>query len=151
MRSTLFLFLGTLFGALLSACNGSGGGSGNGGGGSPGAIVGSRAVPGYSLDATLLTTAEPGQTATLRVRVRPESGQSSVQSVSGWIAAGYTDHPSPVGATRQHGESDTWHLEVLVPTPLPDNATVWLRLINSDGAVMEVGRDGFELARLSTH
>jgi hypothetical protein len=150
MRPTSSLFLGALLVVALSACGG-GGGGGNGGGGNPGTTVGSRTVPGYTITTTLLTAATPGQTTSLRVRVLPDAGQPAVQSLSGWIADGYLDEPSPANATPEPGQADTWLIDVPVPSPLPSDATVWVRLTTSEGAVMEVGRDGFELASLSTN
>lgn len=148
MRPISALILGALLGVVLSAC---GGGGGGGSGGNPGTTVGTRTVPGYTINATLLTAATPGQTTSLRVCVLPDAGQPAVQSLSGWIAAGYTDQASPANATPAPGQADTWLIDVPVPSPLPSDATLWVRLTTSDGAVMEVGRDGFELASLSTN
>lgn len=146
--------LAAALGCLLSACGGGGGDAGApaGGGtvGTPGAPgAGLRSVPGYSVGARHLTPIQAGQACTFRLTVIADAGQPAVQSLDGWLGTDtYAEPAGLVAATPVSGMADTWQLVVTVPDPLPPAATVWLRITAADGAVMEVGRNGFELAGL---
>ncbi len=129
---------------LLASC-GTGGGGATGGsanGSSSSAVLGERAVPGYTLRANRLSTAADG-TITVRVKVMPDDGQPLPASVTCWISGDYTSGASTSPAVLVAGTTDEFDVILMVPQPLPADAAVWVRINLPDGTVLEVGRSAF--------
>ncbi|MBA3937390.1 MAG: hypothetical protein H0X38_08000 [Planctomycetes bacterium] len=143
---TFLLSVGAV--GLLASCGAGGGGASvsQAGGGSqgsaPGAVLGERAVPGYTLRAHRVSTAADG-TITVRVHVTPDAGQPLPTAVTCWIAGDYVADASTSPAAVVAGTTDEFEVMLVMPQPLPADAAVWVRLTFPDGTVLEVGRAAF--------
>ncbi len=137
---------------VIAACGASGGGAG----GSGGATAtddgpGRRAVPGYTLSAAKRSAATAGAPLTVRVTIAPEAGSQAITGVQVWLGANeYAEPASTASAAPVAGLANTWDITTTLPSPLPEEATLWLRLTTADGSVIEVGRDAFQIATLPT-
>lgn len=135
----------------LAGCGGGGGGGGADGGAGPAAGdgPGQRAVPGYVLSATKRSPVTAGAPLTVRVTIAPQPGAQAVTDVQVWLGAGdYAEPASTAPAAPVTGQSDAWDVTTTLPSPLPADATLWLRLTTADGSVIEVGQGAFQLATL---
>lgn len=150
------LSLVSAFCLMIAACgSGSGGGvvvvSGGGGTGSTptGDGPGQRAVPGYVLSAGKKNAATPGAPLAVRVTIVPQSGSQAITGVEVWLGLNeYAAPASTIPATPVPGLGNTWDVTTTLPSPLPTDATLWLRLTTADGSVIEVGQDAFQIATL---
>ena len=148
MRRTRHLLIILGFCWLVAAC-GSGGGGGTGAGETPTAGPGQRSVPGYVLAAERRSALVAGAPCTLRVTVSPAAGQQAITTMEVWLGLNeYAVPASTIPATPVPGAADTWDVTTTLPSPLPADATMWLRLTTVDGSVLEVGRDAFQLSTL---
>lgn len=136
----------------LAGCGGGGGGGGTSAGSAPtGDGPGQRAVPGYVLSAEKKSAAIAGAPLTVRVTIAPQSGSQAITGVQVWLGLNeYAEPASTTSATRVAGYDNTWDVTTTLPSPLPADATLWLRLTTADGSVIEVGRDAFQVATLPT-
>lgn len=139
------------FCCLATACGGGaggGGGSGAGTGTTPtGDGPGQRLVPGYAVGTELRSDLVAGGPCKVRVTVAPEAGQQAITTVEAWI--GLNEYVAPGAITSAAAvSSNTWDVTTTLPSPLPADATVWLRLTTADGSIIEVGRDAFQLAAM---
>ncbi len=137
---------------LVAACGSGGGGGGGAGGGATSTVdgPGQRAVPGFTISAKRSSELTAGAPCTIRVTIAPDSGQA-VSAVEIWLGLNeYAAPASTTPATPVTGLANTWDITTTLPSPLPPDATLWLRLTTVDGSVIEVGRDAFQLATLPT-
>ena len=134
---------------LVAACGSGGGGGTSAGPAATGDGPGRRAVPGYVLSAEKKNAATPGAPLTVRVTIAPQSGSQVITGVQAWIGLNeYAEPASITPATPVAGRDHTWDVTTTLPSPLPADATLWLRLTTADGSVIEVGQDAFQIATL---
>lgn len=137
---------------LCLALAGCGGGGGGGGGTSAlltGDGPGQRAVPGYVLSAEKRSAAVAGAPLTVRVTIVPQSGSQAITGVQVWLGLNeYAKPASTTPAVPVTGHANTWDVTTTLPSPLPADATLWLRLTTADGSIIEVGQDAFQIATL---
>lgn len=117
---------------VLAGCGGGGGGGGgNSGGGSPVTLIGSRAVPGMVV--ALHTTSVVD---TYRVQV---TGILPT-SVEAWLAIDPITGSTPVAASPQTDQPENWSV-TLPRSALPNATCVWVRVVDADGNICEVGQN----------
>ena len=162
MRSLLF-FLTISSALVLAGCGGGGDSADGAGGGNPnppppanGVSLGSRAVPGYSVQAVRMSAVVAGQPVTIRFTVTPVAGQPLPLSVEGWASSGFDASVAPITATAVASLAAATPTEATPPgvydaviplaDPLPTACAIWARLRLTDGSVLELGRDDFVLS-----
>ena len=162
MRSFLF-FVAVSSALVLGGCGGGGDSADGAGGGNPdtpppanGVSLGSRAVPGYSVQAVRMSPVVAGQPVTIRFTVTPVAGQPLPLSVEGWASSGFDASVASINATAVASLASPTLTEITPPgvydaviplaDPLPAACAIWARLRLTDGSVLELGRDDFLLS-----
>ena len=167
MRTLLFI-VAVSSALVLGGCGGGGDSADGAGGGNPntpppanGVSLGSRAVPGYSVQAVRMSPVVAGQPVTIRFTVTPVAGLPLPLSVEGWASSGFDASVAPINATavaslaaaHQTGAtlaeatpSGVYDAVIPLADPLPTACAIWARLRLSDGSVLELGRDDFLLS-----
>jgi hypothetical protein len=140
------------FCCLATACGGGAGGGSNSGAGAGVPPTsdgpGQRSVPGFTIAAERRSALTAGAPCIVRVTIKPDSGQA-IAGVQVWLGLNeYAEPASTTPATAVTGLANTWDVTTTLPSPLPAEATIWLRLTTADGSIIEVGRDAFQLATL---
>ncbi len=131
---------------ILTAC-GSGGGGGGGDSESPApetgsAALGSRAVPGGSVTVTKSGPSTAGRQS-FRVTLVSDPLPTDVRT---WIGTEYDPAATGMAAVPVAGSPGVYDIALSVPSPLPAQAHVWVRMVHADGSVIETGHDDFRLS-----
>lgn len=139
---------------LLAACGGGGGGGASGGlpaapapAPSPAAspfaqVLGSRAVPGYTLAVTQLGPARGGQGLTVTVAVANDPDQAPPVQVEAALAVAEPE----AWTSGTPGDAGTWSWIVTLPAD-PTGLRAWVRVTDAEGNVSQSGAQDFALGR----
>lgn len=104
--------------------------------------LGSRAVPGYSIQVRQLGPAVAGQPLTIAASIIPEAGLGLPALVEAAVSA---DEPGVWTAGVQAADG-SWTWTATLPADLTGQRA-WLRLTDADGNVAETGFTDFPLAK----
>ena len=138
MRLLIPAALLTIF---LAGCGGGGGGGGGGSVGGPATppALGTAALPGATLVVTKTSgTVAAGATITIRA-TSADPGIATVEMLVG------TNWEGATAATVVAAGAGIWDATVTLPSPLPAGSAILVRLIFSNGNVVESSRDAFPL------
>ena len=136
MRLLIPAALLTIF---LAGCGGGGGGGGSVGGTATPPALGTAALPGATLVVTK-TSGTVGAGATITIRATSaDPGIATVEMLVG------TNWEGATAATVVAAGAGIWDATVTLPSPLPAGSAILVRLIFSNGNVVESSRDAFPL------
>ena len=117
----------------LAGCGGGGGGGGRGGGTVGGAptLIGTRSVPGMVVAVHTTTVVD-----TYRVQIT--GAQPTLMQA--WLASDPLTVGATVSAIPQAGSPGNWTV-TLPRSSLPSATCVWIRVVDAEGNISEVGQD----------
>ena len=129
---------------MLFAIAGCGGGNDDASG-NPAAPtqLSTRELPGYLVRVTAIDRPTPGTTALIHIGVESLDGGAEPSAIEAWVADAYQVMATAVNAAPVPGQVGTFRVAVPVPTVVPGDASVWIRMTFADGHVLEAGHDAF--------
>ena len=111
-----------------------------------GVDLGSRAVPGYTVQAARMSAVLAGQPITIRIVVTPVADQPLPDSVEGWASSEFDAMAVAIPATAVADQPGVYEASIPLSDPLPTTCAFWTRLRLADGSVLELGREDFRLS-----
>ena len=133
---------------LAVAIAGCGGGGDTSGSPTATTPTASRDVPGYRVQVTAIDRPTPGTTAQMQIAVESLEGGATPSAITAWVADTYQATVVGVTADPVPGQTGMFRAAVPVPTVLPGDASVWIRMTFPDGSVLEAGHDAFPVNSL---
>ena len=132
---------------LIALCAGCGG-SGGGGVTTPSAggphALGARGVPGGTVTVTSDGALTPGAATLFHITL---GGGLTPTQVAAWIGTEPVDGAVGTAAVPTATGAGTYDVSLLMPATIPVGSHVWVRLVFTDGSVIETGADDFPLVR----
>jgi hypothetical protein len=109
-------------------------------------VLGSREVPGGTITVTAQDEIQAGASVTFRLEL---SGDLPVPTEArAWIGTAYDPSATGLLATPVPAEAGSYSVTMTLPSPIPGEGHVWVRLAFDDGSVIETSAEDFSLVDL---